>query len=75
MAHEATRKGFDIVFTTAHAMLTHIHAGRADGTYERRLAGYVKAPLLIIDDFGLKPLPQPAGPGDLFDVIELRPPH
>ncbi len=72
VAHEAARKGIDVVFTSAHALLTHLNAGRADGTYERRLAGYVKAPLLIIDDFGLKPLPQPAGPGDLFDIIDGR---
>jgi DNA replication protein DnaC len=39
VAHEAARKGFDVLFTTAHAMLTSINAGRADGTYERRLAG------------------------------------
>jgi DNA replication protein DnaC len=62
VAHEAARKGFDVVFTSAHAMLTHLQAGRADGTYERRLAGY----------FGLKPLPRPLGPADLFDVIDGR---
>jgi DNA replication protein DnaC len=72
VAHEAARKGFDVVFTSAHAMLTHINAGRADGTYERRLAGYLKPQLLVIDDFGLKPLPLPAGPADLFDVIDGR---
>src|SRR5947209_15930722 len=49
VAHEAARKGFDVAFTTAHAMLTHLHAGRADGTYERRLASYLKPPLLVID--------------------------
>jgi DNA replication protein DnaC len=71
LAHEAARKGFDSVFVSAEAMLRHIHAGRADGSYERRLAGYVRPPLLILDDFGLKPLP-PAGPGDLYDVINER---
>ncbi len=71
LAHEAARKGFDVVFTAADAMLRHIHAGRADGTYERRLAGYLRPPLLILDDFGLKPLP-PSGPADLYDVINER---
>src|SRR3990172_1768585 len=52
-------------------MLVHVHAGRADGTYERRLASYLRPHLLVIDDFGLKPLP-PAGPGDLYDVINER---
>ena len=72
VAHEAARKGFDVLFTTAHAMLTSINAGRADGTYERRLASYLKPHLLLIDDFGLKPLPLPHGPTDMFDVIDGR---
>ena len=71
LAHEAARKGFDVVFTTAHQMLVHVHAGRADGTYERRLASYLRPHLLVIDDFGLKPLP-PSGPGDMYDVINER---
>jgi len=72
VAHEAARKGFDVLFTTAHALLASLNAGRADGTYERRLASYLKPHLLVIDDFGLKPLPQPHGPADLFDVIDGR---
>ncbi len=71
LAHEAARKGFDILFTSAHQMLLHINAGRADGSYERRLAAYTKPQLLVIDDFGLKPLP-PSGPADLYDVINER---
>jgi DNA replication protein DnaC len=71
LAHEAARKGFDILFTSAHQMLLHINAGRADGSYEKRLAAYTKPHLLVIDDFGLKPLP-PSGPADLYDVINER---
>lgn len=71
LAHEAARQGFDSVYTSAHHMLTHIHAGRADGSAERRLASYTRPPLLVIDDFGLKPLP-PSGSEDLYDVINER---
>jgi DNA replication protein DnaC len=71
VAHEAARQGFDILLTTAHGMLTHLHAGRADGSQERRLATYLRPNLLIIDDFGLKPLPL-SGPSDLYDVINGR---
>ena len=60
LAHEAARQGFDVRVSGAHQMLVHINAGRADGSYERRLAGYVKPALLVLDEFGLKPLP-PAG--------------
>ena len=71
LAHAACRSGFDVVFTSAHAMLRHLHAGRADDTYEKRLTGYVRPDLLVIDDFGLKPLTSPA-PEDLYDVINER---
>jgi DNA replication protein DnaC len=71
LANEAARKGFDVLFTTAHRMLVHINAGRADGTCERRLASYLKPDLLVIDDFGLKPLPA-SGPDDIYDVIDGR---
>jgi DNA replication protein DnaC len=71
IAHQAARLGFDILLTTAHGMLSHLHAGRADGSHERRLAGYLRPDLLIIDDFGLKPLP-PSGPSDMYDVINER---
>jgi DNA replication protein DnaC len=38
LAHEACRRGFDVVFTNAHKMLRHLQAGRADNTYDIRLA-------------------------------------
>ena len=71
LAHEAALQGFDILFASAHQMLQHLHAGRADGSVERRLASYLKPHLLVLDDFGLKPLP-PSGPVDLYDVVDGR---
>lgn len=71
LAHEAARQGFDILLTTAHRMLSHLHAGRADGSEARRLATYLRPDLLIIDDFGLKPMP-PSGPSDMYDIINER---
>jgi DNA replication protein DnaC len=62
IAHEAARQGLDILLTTAHGMLSHLHAGRADGSHERRLATYLRPDLLVIDDFGLKPRHPPAPP-------------
>ncbi len=52
-------------------MLSHLHGGRADGTYERRLLTYTRPDLLVLDDFGLKPLVPPA-PEDFYDVINER---
>lgn len=71
LAHEACRQGFDVLFVTAHKMLQHLHGGRADGTWEKRLALYLRPDLLILDDFGLKPLSGEA-PTDLYDVINER---
>ena len=71
IAHQAARQGFDILLTTAHGMLSHLHAGRADDSHERRLQTYLRPDLLIIDDFGLKPMP-PSGPSDMYDIINER---
>ncbi len=71
LAHEACRQGFDVVFGNTHKVLQHLHAGRADHSFERRLQGYLRPDLLILDDFGLKPL-APPGPEDLYDLINER---
>ena len=71
LAHEAMRQGFDALFVNAHKMLQHIHGGRADGSLERRLQTYLRPDLLVLDDFGLKLLQQPA-PSDLYDIIDSR---
>ena len=71
LAHEACRRSYKVLFTTTHDMLSHLNAGRADGSYPRRLNSYLKPDLLIIDDFGLKAL-QPPGPEDFYDVISQR---
>jgi DNA replication protein DnaC len=52
-------------------MLAHLAAGRADRSVERRLQTYLRPDLLIIDDFGLKPLSNP-GPEDMYEVINER---
>jgi DNA replication protein DnaC len=71
LAHEAARQGFEVLYTTADALLRQLQAGRADGSTEKRLQSYLAPDLLVIDDFGLKPLP-PTGAVDLYDVINGR---
>lgn len=71
LGHTACRRGYDVLFTSAHRMLAFLNGGRADGTQARRLKLYLKPDLLILDDFGLKPLQAPA-PEDLYDVINER---
>ncbi|HSH79661.1 MAG TPA: ATP-binding protein, partial [Herpetosiphonaceae bacterium] len=61
LAHEACRQGYDVVFANTHKLLQHLNGGRADGSYERRLEQYLRPDLLILDDFGLRPI-LPPGP-------------
>jgi DNA replication protein DnaC len=71
LAHEACRRGYSVLFVNTYRMLQHINGGRADDTFERRLQTYLRPDLLVLDDFGLKPLRSPA-PEDLYDVINGR---
>ena len=71
LGHCAVRQGVDVVFTTCASLVAGLATARATGTYERKLASLARVPLLIIDDFGLKPLRPPADE-DLHDLIAER---
>lgn len=71
LGQEACRRGYDVLFTPLNKMLAHLHGGRADGTYERRLAAYLRPDLVIFDDFGLRPL-RGREAEDLYEVINER---
>ena len=71
LVHEACVQGFNVMFVQTHKMLQHLNAGRADGSYKRRLTSYLRQDLLILDDFGLHPL-QPPGAEDLYEIIDRR---
>lgn len=71
IGHCAVRMGYDVLFTTQTKMLGQLHAARATNAYERRLNALAKVDLLIIDDFGLKPLRTPQDE-DIHDLIGER---
>ena len=71
LGHCAVRQGVDVVFTSCAALTQSLNAARATGVYERKLATLSRVGLLIIDDFGLKPLRAPADE-DLHDLIAER---
>ena len=71
IGHCAVRKGYDVMFTTQSTLLAQINAARATGAIERKLQTLVRVPLLIIDDFGLKPL-KPTQDEDFHDLIGER---
>ena len=64
-------QGFDVLFVNTHKMLQHLNGGRADNTFDQRLQRLLRPALLVLDDFGLKPL-TPPGPEDLYDIINER---
>jgi DNA replication protein DnaC len=59
IGHCAARLGHDVLFKTQSQLIASLREAQAVGSYARRLQGLVKTPLLIIDDFGLKPLRPP----------------
>jgi DNA replication protein DnaC len=71
LAHEACRQGYDVLFVATHKMLTHLNGGRADGSFERRVAMYVRPHVLILDDFGLRALSS-VGSEDIYEIIAER---
>jgi DNA replication protein DnaC len=71
LGHCAVRQGLDVSFTSCAALTQGLSAARATGMYDRKVAALSRVGLLIIDDFGLKPLRAPADE-DLHDVIAER---
>jgi DNA replication protein DnaC len=71
LGQEACRRGFQALFIEVDKLLKHLNGGRADGSWDRRLTTYLRPDVLILDDFGLKPLAPPA-PEDLYDLINER---
>jgi len=71
LGNEACLKNIDVLYRGTHELLKWINAGRADGIVERRLQVVRTVPLLILDDFGLRPLSD-ANQSDLYDIIAAR---
>ena len=71
LGHCAIRQGIDVLFMTCAQLTASLNAARATRSYERKLVTLARVPLLIIDDFGLKPLRPPADE-DLHDLIAER---
>ena len=71
LGHSAIRNGHSVLFTSASKMLSQLNAARATNGYDRHFAKIAGVDLLIIDDFGLKPLKSPQDE-DFHDVISER---
>ena len=71
IGHAAVRQGHDVLFTSQSQLLGQLHAARATDSYERKFTNLARVPLLIIDDFGLKPL-RPPHDEDFHDLVAER---
>lgn len=71
LGHEVVRQGYDVLMGTPAQLMGSLSAARATGTYERRFQTLCKVPLIIIDDFLLKPLSE-GQEEDFHDLVAAR---
>lgn len=71
IGHHACRKGHDVMFCSFYKTMAGLRASRADGSYDRRLQALARPDLLILDDFGLKPLTSPTDE-DFYEIVSDR---
>lgn len=71
LGHQACRHGLTVRYERVGLLLDSLRIARGDGSFRRRLVQLSRADLLILDDFGLKPLNQ-SERHDLLEVIEDR---
>lgn len=71
LAHCAIRKGIDVLWLSQSKLFAELQTAKAAGRYEKKFNELTKLPLLIIDDFGLRPLRSPQDE-DFHDLISER---
>lgn len=71
IGHAAVRRGVDVMFSSQTELLRQLNAARATGGFDRKMQALVRVPLLIIDDFGLKPF-KPGQDEDFHDLVAER---
>jgi DNA replication protein DnaC len=71
IGYEAIKLGYTVLWVSAHEMLADLFQARADDSYRRKFRTIASVDLLVIDDFGLRPVAE-QGAQDLYDVIQKR---
>ncbi len=71
IGYEAIRRGMKVLSFATHRLLAELLAARADGTHHKLLTRLASVELLIIDDFGLRPI-SAQGAEDLYELIARR---
>ena len=71
LAHLAIRSGADARFMKTSRVLAHLAGGRADRTWDKRLAELTRPTVLVLDDFAMRELTAPQA-DDLYELISER---
>lgn len=71
LGNQACRQGLSVRYERAARLFDNLRIARGDGSFGKKLLQLAKTDLLILDDFGIKPLQQ-SERHDLLEVIEDR---
>jgi len=71
IGYEAIKRNMTVLSMSASAMLGDLFTAHADGSHAKLMAKIARADLLIIDDFGLRPITE-QGADDLYEIIHSR---
>jgi len=68
---EACRRGYVVLFSKTARLLRDLAGGHADGSWEQRFRAYLRADVLILDDFAMQEFTGPQAE-DLYQLIDER---
>jgi DNA replication protein DnaC len=71
IGHAAIQQGYRVLYRETHMLLEELADAVIDGTRKRYMELVATVPLLIIDDFGMRKLPQTAAE-DLLEIVMRR---
>ena len=71
IGHAAIEQGYRVLYRETHVLLEELADSALDGTRKQYMEEITIVPLLIIDDFGMRKLPQTAAE-DLLEIIMRR---
>lgn len=71
LGYHACTNELSTIYTTANKLFDRLTYAKADGSYPKEIRKIAKCDLLIIDDFGLKPL-ETASRNMLLEIIDDR---
>lgn len=71
IGYEAIKRGYSVSLHQTHKLLGELFTGRADGSFVKLMKKVIGCDLLILDDFGLRPITAQAA-DDLYEIIHCR---